>query len=161
MQLQHSRAQCHYITWVITKITHSLFVLTSRLCWCCHSVHTYLSIRLLKALTRSWPGCDSAHLRAVQALGGEGLSRFRPKQTGDHHSGGDEGDRGRCEKQDRWGRDQGRASLCPSASLLLSLTCLLLFGSGLFVITWDQMTASLPACERLSLWSQMSPHHCS
>lgn len=40
--------------------------------------------------------------------------------------------------------------LPPSASLLLSLTCLPLFGSSLLVITWDPMATSLSACELLS-----------
>lgn len=50
---------------------------------------------------------------------GEGLGRFRPKQTGDHCSGRDEGDREELREAGQMGRDQGPASLCPSASLSL------------------------------------------
>lgn len=71
------RAECHYIIWVTTKIKNTFFFpLWPQVSagvfpvWKRLSLSLlYLSVRLLKASNPSWPGCDSAHLRAVQALG--------------------------------------------------------------------------------------------
>lgn len=62
-------AECPYITWATTKIKNvsaGVFPVWECLCVC---VCVFIYICLLKASTPSWPRCDSAHLRAAQALG--------------------------------------------------------------------------------------------
>lgn len=71
--------------------------------------------------------------------------------------GRDEEYRGSSEKQDRWDRDQGPASVCRPASLPLFLTCLLPFNSGLLATMWDQMTLSLWVCLIMTAYVFLPP----
>lgn len=54
------RAEC------LSNVSAGVFPVWECLCVC---VCVFIYICLLKASTPSWPRCDSAHLRAAQALG--------------------------------------------------------------------------------------------